>query len=1027
MCGISGFVTNENKDLIHESIAKIAHRGPDGSGIFIDEYIALGHRRLAIQDLTENGKQPMFTADGQYCIIYNGEIYNHWEIRETIKNKYPFISTSDTETILYGYIEYGDKIFNMLNGIFALAIYNTQTFDCILVRDQFGVKPLYYYQKGNYLAFSSEIKALKVIPDFDETLNNESLISYIHFLYSPGNNTPFKYVKKLLPGHLLKFNAVELINSKGKSTIKIKKYYEIPFNGKYFDKSEEELIDELDTLLFNAVKRQLISDVPIGFFLSGGLDSSAVVAMAKKAMPQKKLKCFTIDYGDINDEGFTNDLAYAKQVAEHLDVELEIVDGKVDIIRDFDKMIYHLDEPQADTAPLHVLNISKIARKQGYTVLLGGAAGDDLFSGYRRHQALIFEKYFEQIPLPIRKFLNRISKNSLFKSNSSFIRRIKKVLSNIQKSKLERMAGYFGWVNIDINKNLFKDSFRKSIESYNPENILINSLENIPNEKSELNQMLFWELKYFLVDHNLNYTDKLSMAEGVEVRVPFLDKDLVEFSTKIPPNLKLKNNVTKYLLKKVMERYLPKEVIYRSKSGFGTPIREWSRNELKEYINENLNSKTLDQAKIFNVKTVHKLISDNLKGKIDGTYTILSLISIVSWLKLFTKQQIEPLRYLENVNLGNYQICTNCVMDTSDSKISFDSLGVCDHCHDYMENVLPNWHTDEKGRRALDKIVKKIKEDGKNRDFDCIMGMSGGGDSSFMLHLAVKELGLRPLVFHVDGGWNSELAVNNINVMIDKLRLDLYTEVINWQEMQDFQLAFFKSGVPHIDLPQDHAFIATLYNFADKYKIKYILNGGNYSTECVRNPLEWLYYGTDMAQINDIISRFSTIPMKTYPFSSILRHKVYLRYIRKIQMIKPLNYMPYIKSDAMDFLNKTYGWMPYPQKHFESRFTKFYEGYWLPNKFGYDTRRVQYSSLILTNQMSRDEALQKLSLPAIDEAEAKHDFEYVATKLGITVSELQFYFDSANMTYKNYNNYENMFNFGAKTMKMLGIENSIKR
>ena len=374
-----------------------------------------------------------------------------------------------------------------------------------------------------------------------------------------------------------------------------------------------------------------------------------------------------------------------------------------------------------------------------------------------------------------------------------------------------------------------------------------------------------------------------------------------------------------------------------------------------------------------------------------------------------------------------YQICTNCVMDTTDSNITFDNNGVCDHCNDFYKNTLPNWHTDKKARKELETIVKKIKKDGKDRDFDCIIGMSGGADSSYLLHLAVKEFGLRPLVFHVDGGWNSELAVNNINVMIDKLGLDLYTEVINWEEMKDFQLSYFKSSLASIDIPQDHAFIATLYNFAYKHKIKYILNGGNISTECVRNPMEWLYYGTDMALIKDIRKKFGTIPLKTYPFSSVLRHKIYLRYIRGIEVVKPLNYAPYIKDEAMNFLNKEYDWQPYPQKHFESRFTKFFEGYWLPNKFGYDTRKVQYSSLILTKQMTREEALEKLSKPAIDPNEAKLDFEYVATKLGISVDELQSYMDAPNKTYKDYNNQENMFKYGSKLMKLLGIERSIKR
>lgn len=374
-----------------------------------------------------------------------------------------------------------------------------------------------------------------------------------------------------------------------------------------------------------------------------------------------------------------------------------------------------------------------------------------------------------------------------------------------------------------------------------------------------------------------------------------------------------------------------------------------------------------------------------------------------------------------------YQICTNCVMDTSDSRIKFDDKGVCDHCNDFYKNVLPNWHTDDLGRKELDEIVGKMKKEGEGKEFDCILGMSGGVDSSYLLHLAVTELGLRPLVFHVDGGWNSELAVHNIQVMIDKLGLDLYTEVINWEEMKDFQLAFFKSGVPHIDIPQDHAFVATLYNFANKYKIKYILNGGNISTEGVRNPMEWLYYGTDMVQINDILKQFGTIKMETYPFSPIFRHKFYLRYLKGVQVVKPLNYLPYIKEDALQLLSDTYGWKPYPQKHFESRFTKFFEGYWLPERFGFDTRKVQFSSLILTKQMTRDEAIENLKRTAYNPETIEDEFNYIATKLGISSEKLREYFNSEKKFYWDYKNQQNMFNAGAKVLKLLGVERSIKR
>ena len=374
-----------------------------------------------------------------------------------------------------------------------------------------------------------------------------------------------------------------------------------------------------------------------------------------------------------------------------------------------------------------------------------------------------------------------------------------------------------------------------------------------------------------------------------------------------------------------------------------------------------------------------------------------------------------------------YRVCTNCVMDTSDSQIVFNDAGICDHCLGFQQDVLPNWYPNEKGAAIFRETVAQIKASGKGKPFDCIMGMSGGLDSSYLLHIAVKEFDLRPLVFHVDGGWNTDLAVNNIQVLVDKLGLDLYTEVINWNEMSDFQLAFFKSGVPHIDLPQDHAFVATLYHFANKHGIKYILNGGNYSTECVRNPKEWLYYGTDMAQIKDIQRQFGTVHLRTYPFSHVLFHKVYLRYIRGVRVVKPLNLMPYTKENASKVLSETYGWRPYSQKHFESRFTRFYEGYWLPTRFGYDTRRVQYSSLIQTGQMTRDEALEHLKQPAYDPDTIDEDFEYIATKLGISVQELRFYHEMPLKTYKDYKNREWLFDLGAKTLKALGIERAVKR
>jgi N-acetyl sugar amidotransferase len=372
-------------------------------------------------------------------------------------------------------------------------------------------------------------------------------------------------------------------------------------------------------------------------------------------------------------------------------------------------------------------------------------------------------------------------------------------------------------------------------------------------------------------------------------------------------------------------------------------------------------------------------------------------------------------------------ICANCVMDTTDEKIVFDERGFCDHCNNFYKNILPNWHTDERGERALREIVDRIKDEGRGRDFDCIIGMSGGIDSSYLTYVAKQQFGLRPLVFHVDAGWNSQIAVNNIEKLIDGLGLDLYTEVIDWEEMRDLQLAFFKAGVPHIDTPQDHAFFATMYRFAERHGVKYILTGGNLSTECIRNPIEWMYYQSDSIQLRDIHSKFGTRPLIKFPLTTILRHKVYLRYIKKIRVVTPLNYVPYLKQDAMRLLQEKFGWQPYPQKHFESRFTRFYESYWLPTKFGYDTRKVQFSSLILTGQMTRGEALEKLSRPAYDEVTIEQDFSYVATKLGVTVQELQGYMDSPNKSFHDYRSQQSVYTIGARFMRMLGMELGGKR
>jgi N-acetyl sugar amidotransferase len=374
-----------------------------------------------------------------------------------------------------------------------------------------------------------------------------------------------------------------------------------------------------------------------------------------------------------------------------------------------------------------------------------------------------------------------------------------------------------------------------------------------------------------------------------------------------------------------------------------------------------------------------------------------------------------------------YQICCNCIMDTSDSNITFDNDGRCDYCNNFYRNILPNWHTDERGAREIDAQMERVKREGRGRQHDCILGISGGVDSSYLTYLAKERFGLRPLIFHVDAGWNSQQAVNNIEKLVDSLGLDLHTEVVDWQEMRDLQLAFFRSGVPHQDVPQDHAFNAALYRFAAAQGFKYILNGGNYSTECVREPLEWAYHASDLRQLKDIHARYGTRPLRSFPLSGIFTYKVYYRYIKGIRVLRPLNHVPYVKDEAMKLLMERFGWQPYAHKHYESRFTRFYEGYWQPTRFGYDKRRAHFSSLILTKQMTRQDALEKIARPAYDAETIAQDFEYVANKLDISVSELRQLHEAPKKSHRDFKSDMTLIQLGTGIMRAVGVQRAIIR
>jgi N-acetyl sugar amidotransferase len=362
-------------------------------------------------------------------------------------------------------------------------------------------------------------------------------------------------------------------------------------------------------------------------------------------------------------------------------------------------------------------------------------------------------------------------------------------------------------------------------------------------------------------------------------------------------------------------------------------------------------------------------------------------------------------------------------MDSSDSSIRFDKLGVCDYCNNFFNNILPNWNTGQKGEKKLSKIVNQIKFKGKGKDFDCIIGLSGGLDSSYLTYIATKVLGLKPLLFHVDAGWNTSKAVSNIEKLIDSLSLDLYTEVINWEEMKDFQVSLLKSQIPHQDMAQDTAFFSALYKFARQNKIKYVLTGGNYSTECCREPEEWgAYPGVDKTLLLDIHSKFGKYPLETFPIIDVFTSRIYYRYFLGMQVIKPLNFIPYIKKNAEKKLEDFCGWEKFQHKHHESRFTRFFEDYWLPKKFKIDRRRAHFSSLILTNQMTRDNAINRIKSPELDEHFIECEFEYVAQKLDMDVEKLSDIFHGESKSVNDYKNKQKIIEIASRVSTLVGIE-----
>lgn len=376
-----------------------------------------------------------------------------------------------------------------------------------------------------------------------------------------------------------------------------------------------------------------------------------------------------------------------------------------------------------------------------------------------------------------------------------------------------------------------------------------------------------------------------------------------------------------------------------------------------------------------------------------------------------------------------YQICNCCVMDTSDEDIVFDSNGVCMRCNEYKDRILPKWNYGRRHEEELAALISEIKRRGKGKKYDCILGLSGGLDSSYMLHLAVKEWGLRPFVFHIDAGWNLPVAEKNVKNLTDRLGVKLHIEKMDWNEMREMQLAWFRTGLEMLDAPQDHAFIALIDKYSRKLGVKYILNGYNISTEIIADPASWEKGSGptgDGTYMRDVIKKYCAIPIKKYTFTNGIKHKVIIPYFYGVKTIKPLNLVPITRKQMIEVLSEEYDYIPYGQKHFEDLLTKFLEGWWTPTRFGHDIRRAQLSSLVVTGQMSRDEALETLEHSPLSEEESRKLFEEVARRLEITEEELMAFHKLPECTEK-FRSQKKIYNMGIRLFEMIGLEKRIRK
>jgi asparagine synthase (glutamine-hydrolysing) len=589
MCSIAGF-TWEDKELIRSMNKVMSYRGPDDNGLYLSKNISLGHGRLSIIDLSKAGHQPMFDSNEEIIIVFNGEIYNFQSIRDELEKKgHKFKSNTDTEVIIYAYKEYGYDCVNKFNGMFAFAIYDTRKKEIFLARDRLGVKPLYYHIKETksknmkkQLIFASEIKAILEHDDIKIEIDKDSLNSYLTYRFIPSEKTMIKGITKLLPGHYAVWKNGEL---------NIKKYWDLSWKN-ISNKSVDYYEKELDKLLTESVERRLVGDVPLGAFLSGGLDSSLVVAINKK-LRNDRIRTFSVGFGETSDE-----LKYAKKVSNYLDTEHdEVIIKYKDATKELSKIIWLMDEPSSDISMIPLYFLSKEAKKKA-TIINTGEGADELFSGY----------YHYRVGSTTTSLIPKTIKNNVYKW----------YYSPFKKDTRQKLLG-------DIKEDNTLQKFMTD-----------------KNNKRTLNRILAFDIKNEISNWQLPRVDRITMANGIEARVPFLDYKVVEFSTTIPPKFKQNGLTGKYILKKVADKYLPKEIVHRKKQGFTTPMDKWIEDDLNDMIIERLIEKKTGASRFFNKKAVLEIVS---KYKKHGTkpfrnysYQVLMLLFFDIWYDIYVEK-----------------------------------------------------------------------------------------------------------------------------------------------------------------------------------------------------------------------------------------------------------------------------------------------------------------------------------------------------------------------------------------------------